>query len=195
MWKPKVAESNSIMLASIPFTRNLIEYTLGEEVEDYKKLTSLLHWKEDTSNITAGEYFEIYNRLFHTKHGESDTTKMYDLLLSEATSICTEEHDEIKLENKVLISISTRIQAEKFMTEELRLLKADPLYWCTTKSQFGALLGEYKHHDPDAAKIEVLEGVGITVSSNIHLNSFMYEPILDLSLDHLCNLFMTVSRL
>lgn len=196
MWKPKVAKSNSIMLASIPFTRNLIEYTVGKECEDYKKLTSLLHWKEDTSVITVGDYFGIYNRLFNTTHSEAGAGKVYDLFLSEATLVCAQgEHDETKLENKVLISISTRIQAEKWMTEVIRLLKKDPSYWCKSNSQFGALLGEYKQLDSNAAKIEMLEGVGITVSSNIHLNSFMYEPILDLSIDHLCGLYRTVSDL
>jgi hypothetical protein len=196
MWKPMIATSDPVMLASIPFTRNLIEYTAGQDNDDYKRLTSLLHWKENTETIAVGEYFGIYNRLFHTDHSESDTRKVYDLFLSEASSICTEmEHDELKLENKVLISIATRIQAERFMTQELRRLKSEPNYWCAMKSQFGALLGEYKEHDPEPANIEVLEGVGITVSSNIHLNSFMYEPILDLSVEHLCWLYRTIGDL
>jgi hypothetical protein len=105
------------------------------------------------------------------------------------------EHDKLKLENKVLISIATRIQAERFMTQELRRLKSEPNYWCVMKRQFGALLGEYRGYDPEPANIETLEGVGITVSSNIHLNSFMYEPILDLSVEHLCRLYETISDL
>jgi len=91
MWKPKVTESVSIMLASIPFTRNLIEYTVGENGEDYQKLTSLLHWKEDTQGIIVAEYFEIYNRLFNTTHDTADARNVHDLFLSEADSICTGE--------------------------------------------------------------------------------------------------------
>ena len=30
---------------------------------------------------------------------------------------------------------------------------------------------------------------------NIHLNAFMYEPILDMSDDHLCKLYKSVSAL
>jgi len=160
------------------------------------KLTSLLHWKEGTESIDVGEYFGVFNRLFNTKHDETDTRKAYALFLSEAATICAEEVcDELKLENKVLVSIATRIEAERFMTEELRRLKGETDYWCTSKSQFGALLGEYKQHNPDPAKVELLESVGITVSSNIHLNSFMYEPILDLSVDHLCSLYQSVRAL
>lgn len=39
------------------------------------------------------------------------------------------------------------------------------------------------------------EKISITVSSNIHLNSFMYEPILDLTIDHLINLYNEVVTL
>lgn len=196
MWKPKVAKSDSIMLASIPFTRNLIEYTAGNDGEGFNKLSSLLHWKEETKDITVGEYFSIYNNLFGTKNQETDSRKMYDLLISEAHSICeNNEHDEMKLENKVLISIATRIKAEKFMTEELRRLKLDSSFWCSKNPPFGKLLEEYKELEICPSKIELLEGVGITVSSNIHLNSFMYEPILDLSIDHLCKLYKRVKHL
>ena len=40
-----------------------------------------------------------------------------------------------------------------------------------------------------------LEKISITVSSNIHLNSFMYEPILDLTIEHLVNLYNEVCSL
>lgn len=38
--------SDNIMVASIPFVRNLIEYTEGDDNEDYLTLTSVLHYKE-----------------------------------------------------------------------------------------------------------------------------------------------------
>lgn len=195
-WKKEVTTSKAVLLATIPFTRNLIEYTAEDQSPDYMQLTSLLHWKEDTASLTVGDYFKIYNRLFGVRHDESDSLIVFDLLTAEADTICGQAtHNELHLENKIVLSIATRVLAEKFMTEQLRVLHSDPDYWCTENSQFGVLLGAFKEQNPAADCIELLESVSVTVSSNIHLNSFMYEPILDLSTEHLCQLYRDVKAL
>lgn len=194
VWKKKITNDESILCATIPFTRNLIEYTKSQTDPDYLKLTSLLHWKEDTDQITVGNYFEIYNRLFGTNHDASNTQLVKDVLLMKANELCIRAtHDGLNLEDKVLLSISIRIQAEIFLTNQLRILKNDAAYWCPTSNQFRALINEYLLLAATAPQMRTLEKVSITVSSNIHLNSFMYEPILDLSIEHLVELYKEVS--
>ena len=78
------------------------------------------------------------------------------------------------------------------MIEKLRVLKSEPDYWCDSHSQFGYLIKEFSKLLPSEPAIRTLEKVSITVSSNIHLNSFMYEPILDLTIEHLINLYRDV---
>jgi hypothetical protein len=195
-WKKNVAQSDCILCATIPFTRNLIEYTRGEQDADYSKLTSLLHWKNDTEQITVGNYLDIYNRLFGTPHDTSNTQPLKTLLIIKANEICAKTtHDGLNLEDKVLLSIAIRLQAEIWITNQLRTLKNDATYWCQSKNQFGALMEEYAALAPSAPDIRTLEKVGITVSSNIHLNSFMYEPILDLTINHLIELYKEVGGL
>lgn len=192
-WKDKVAADNCILCATIPFTRNLIEYTKGDKDADYLILTSLLHWKNDTAQITVGNYLEIYNRLFGTSHDFSNPLPVKDLLFSSANEICKrDEHDGLNLENKVLLSIAIRMQAEVFLTNELRKLKSDASYWSESKSQFGDLMKEYSTLGTLTPAMRTLEKVSITVSTNIHLNSFMYEPILDLTIEHLISLYNEV---
>lgn len=195
-WKKTVAQSDCILCATIPFTRNLIEYTKGEEDADYLKLTSLLHWKNDTEQISVGNYLDIYNNLFGTEHDTNNTQPVKTLLFIKANEICVKStHDGLNLEDKVLLSIAIRLQAEIWITNQLRTLKNDATYWCQSKKQFGALMGEYATHAPSAPETRTLEKVAITVSSNIHLNSFMYEPILDLTIDHLVDLYKEVCGL
>lgn len=195
VWKDKVANNDFILCATIPFTRNLIEYTKGENA-DYLKLTSLLHWKSDTEQITVGMYLDIYNQLFGTTHITTNTQPLVDLLFLKATEICARTaHDGLNLEDKVLLSIAIRLQAEKFLISELRSLRGDASYWCTSDNQFGRLVKDYLTYSPPLPAIRTLEKVSITVSSNIHLNSFMYEPILDLTIDHLVALHAEVSSL
>lgn len=197
-WKNRVTSCHRILCATIPFVRNLIEYTKGEQDSEYLKLTSLLHWKNDTDQITVGEYLGIYNRLFGTTHDTSNTQPVKQLLFAKATEICNQTiHDGLNLEDKVLLSMAIRMQAEIFVTNKLRILKSDANYWCSANNQFGSLMKEYASLAPTAPEIEMrtLEKVSITVSSNIHLNSFMYEPILDLTIEHLVKLYQEVEGL
>ena len=195
-WKKQVSNCDFILCATVPFTRNLIEYIKGEDDQDYLKLTSLLHWKEDTAQITIGEYYDIYNRLFGTDYPTNDTKLFKDLLFTKANEIKDRlSHEGLNLEDKVLLSIAIRMKSEIFLIEEIRKIKNDDTYWCQSLSQFGALIKLYVKELPDSNAIKILEKVSITVSSNIHLNSFMYEPILDLTIEHLIYLYTEILML
>jgi len=195
-WKDHISSSDIILCATVPFTRNLLEYIKGEDDPDYLKLTSLLHWKEDTNQITIGEYYDIYNKLFSTTHASANTDSFIELLFSKANEIKNRaNHDGLNLEDKVLLSIAIRMKSEIFLIEEMRKIKEDDSYWCQSKTQFGALIKSYVKELPNSDAIKTLEKVSITVSSNIHLNSFMYEPILDLTIDHLITLYSETLQL
>ncbi|PYF83109.1 MULTISPECIES: hypothetical protein [Marinomonas] len=195
-WKRNINNSDFILCATVPFTRNLIEYIKGEADPDYLKLTSLLHWKEDTDQITIGDYYEIYNRLFNTNYPTNDASSFKELLFVKANEIKDRaNHEGLNLEDKVVLSIAIRMRAEVFLIEEIRKVKSDDTYWCESMNQFGALIKSYTKELPDSQAIRTLEKVSITVSSNIHLNSFMYEPILDLTIEHLIKLYSEILEL
>jgi hypothetical protein len=193
IWKNKVDNDDVILCATIPFTRNLLEYTKGEEDADYLKLTSLLHWKEDTDQITVGEYIAIYNKVFSAHYDESNQQSLKELMLIKAGEICNKtDHNGINLEDKVLLSIAARILSEEYMTNKIRELQGNKSYWFTGRNPFGSLINELSKVEPEHASLVVLEQVNITVSSNIHINSFMYEPILDLGIENLISLYKSV---
>lgn len=201
-WKPEILNCRRVLYATIPFTRNLIEYTRdvktpGPDEQDYLALTSLLHWKQDTDQITVGSYFCIYNKVFNTQYPSSSSDKAIDVLFAEAGDVCSQQTRlGLNLEDKVVLSIAIRIKAEKYLVNKLRVFKSNPAYWFQgTKDQFRGLFEEYKTLTSNSAEIRTLEKVGITVNSNIHLNSFMYEPILDLTIDHLVALYHEVAGL
>ena len=204
-WKAHVDKDVKIFCATIPFTRNLLEYTRGIDDPDYLKLTSLLHWRSDTSTISVGSYFEIYNRTFGTSFNDSNikfTKHFYfkktikSLLFSEADLICASTtHDSLNLEDKVLLSIAIRIQAERYLINRIRSISNIPDTWYPKSSKFGKLFDEFKSLLSSDPVTHTLEEVSITVSSNIHLNSFMYEPILDLTIEHLIRLYQKIVEL
>ncbi|MGY3871317.1 hypothetical protein ACW5W4_17590 [Aeromonas crassostreae] len=195
-WKKNIYNNDVILCTTVPFTRNLLEYTKGESDIDYLKLTSLLHWKEDTAQITIGDYYDIYNRLFGTNYPVHNTTPFIDLLFSKSDEIKDRvEHDGLNLEDKVLLSMAIRMKSEIFLIQEIRKIKNNDAYWCQSMNQFGTLIKSYVIEQPDSDAIKSLEKVSITVSSNIHLNSFMYEPILDLTIEHLIKLYSEITAL
>jgi hypothetical protein len=192
-WKENVSKNDFILCATVPFTRNLLEYINGGGDADYIKLTSLLHWKKDTVQITVGDYYKIYNRIFSTDYPVNDARSFVDLLFNKASEITDrDDQDGLNLEDKVLLSIAIRMKSEIFLTEELRKIKSDNSYWCENNNQFGMLMKEYISNSQNNNAIKSLEKVSITVSSNIHLNSFMYEPILDLTIEHLISLYSEI---
>lgn len=195
-WKKQVSKCDKTLCASIPFIRNLLEYTRGDTNEDFLALTKILHWKEGSDLITEGKFYSVWNSLFHTNYNENSQRSMSILIVNTADLIIAQaSHDGICLEDKVVLSIAIRITAEKFMVEQIRYAIDDPNYWYQGKSQFGKLVGKYVQTVKNSDTARVLEQVGVTVSSNIHLNSFMYEPILDLSIEHLIVLYKKIKDL
>ena len=195
-WKNKVDQDDAIMCSCIPFARNIIEYISGEDDEGYLKLTKLLHWKDGSDAITVGEFFEVYNSTFNKSLNTEDQRTVFSVLFDTADTICDSVTlDSFDLQEKVLLSIAIRVKAEKYITRKLREIKGNPDYWFD-KKMFGPMLKLYETEVGQLSDdIITLREVSVTVSSNIHLNSFMYEPILDLSHYHLIELYKKISAL
>jgi len=194
-WKERIDSCKPVLCATIPFTRNLIEYTKGEGDRDYITLSNMIHWRKETENISVGDYYRIYNSLFGKTYPESDTQSISELIFKTAEDICKEtEYEGLDLEHKVVLCIAIRLYAEKVVINGLKKHMGQPEYWPEPKT-FGKMLDEYKSLVASADALKTLEKVSITVSSNIHLNSFMYEPIIDLSIEHLVKLHNEVAVL
>jgi hypothetical protein len=114
------------------------------------------------------------------------------LIRTEANT-CLTASAGINLENKIVLSIAIRLFAEEFMVRKIN----DPAFWSgIRRSQTWALLTRFRLDFPtDIASIKVLDRVNLMTPENIHLNSFMYEPIIDMADDHLRGLYRDVLAL
>ena len=74
---------------------------------------------------------------------------------------------------------------------------ADPVFVADLEAnQARGLLEEFKRRFPsEDGTTTILERVSLMTPENIHVNSFMYEPIIDMSDDHLRKLFVDVKAL
>ena len=193
-WKQNFnsAGNEAMLIASIPFVRNIAEYSGYDE--NYTKLTSLLHFKEDTDDITILDLETIFKQVLVDKNTLvllEPTKKVIELIFEIADRIQSETTEIIDLENKIVLAIATRLKAEMFMIKKI----ADNVFWKgITKNQTFELFKTFKGKFPlEIENIKLLENVNLMTPENIHLNSFMYEPILDMSnenLKQLYNLFL-----
>ena len=192
-WKPNFFNDPRKKIASIPFIRNIIEYTMGDKTAEFIKLTSLLHWKGDSASITQDELDAIYNAAFGTTGKSADGKKpMVDVIHYEASE-CLKAGAGINFENKIVLSIAIRIAAEQFMVKKIN----DPKFVASIESnQTPTLLTKFKElFTGDVDAIGIIQQVILMTPENIHLNSFMYEPILDMSDEHLRKLYEDVLAL
>lgn len=192
-WKQKLRDLKKLV-ASIPFVRNIIEYTKGEDDADYKKLTSLLHWKDDSESFLMSSLKEIFGNTITGVNFPTDnlTDKVIDKIFQEAES-CLIASEGINFENKIVLSIAIRLKAEKLMVNKIN----DPSFVSfITSNQTIELFKKYKGKNPsEIENLKILEQVNLMTPENIHLNSFMYEPILDMSDRHLRDLYQKVKNL
>lgn len=199
-YKKRLSNGNcdNIVVASIPFVRNLIEYTEGCSNPEYLTLTSVLHYKDNTQAISLKNIQDIFNTYWCKNSNLSfangrETELIYDMIMVEADKIVNVE--KLEIESKLILSMAIRLKAEKYMRE--RILSDVPngndiindIY--SGNNQSAWMIKAYREHINDGV-MNTLELVAMITPENIHLNSFMFEPILDMSLRHLYDLYQTV---
>lgn len=183
-WKIHFFDDEKKRIASIPFMRNLIEYTRGETDLEYAILTALVHWKSDTPKITESQLDAVYKGLFRGNgSASSNPNKPVVKSIMEEAHKCLGENAGVNFENKIVLSMAIRLTAEQFMADKI----ADSAFVQSIASnQTRVLLDRYEQlFSAETAKIKVLEKVALMTPANIHLNAFMYEPIVDMSDEHL----------
>ena len=192
-WPSRLCEAE-IQIAYIPFLRNLIEYTHGIKDkdgncnEDYENLTKMLHYKDGTEDLKIQNYKCIFVKHFkNLDFPNVDLSKDIMSYIKETANNCLSQQEGINLEHKIVLSIAIRILAEKFMIEKIRSVEPD---YDSTKKQMGKLLQDFKVKFNNLNEnIKLLTRINLITPANIHLNSFMYEPILDMGFGELKSLY------
>lgn len=192
LWKGHFFDDNRMKVACIPFLRNLVELKEGTGAADYVTLTSMVHWKPQTAALTVAALDTVYNNELGLG-GPSDNAAqgIYDLITSVADDLPAPAG--LNLENKIVLAIATRMRADRFMVEKIN----DEEFWKgISRDQTPKLIERFKADFPgETEAARVLDSVALMTPENIHLNAFMYEPIIDMSEDRLRDLYANVKAL
>lgn len=193
VWKGNLNIAQNL-IACIPFVRNLAEYC-GHQNE-YLKLTSLLHIKPDTATFTIGDLQPIFTSILRDKQDLvlNDPNKLViDHIKETADHIHGNAVQSVELESKIVLAIAIRLCAEIYMIAKIN----DSIAVAAIGSnQTKELFTMFKIKLPSEIKaIEIIEKVNLMTPENIHLNSFMYEPLLDMAPDNLKQLYFNIKQL
>ncbi|RKO72125.1 hypothetical protein D7322_08525 [Sphingobacterium puteale] len=186
----RTVKNPKVFISLISFVRNIIDYTDSNHCEDYNILTSCLHVKENFNTVSVGRIFEVYKNRF-SKLNETDieidlTMSIHEFIFKTADEILSEQNiDGIILENKIILAIASRLKAEQYMITKLPNLDLNSLEYNQTRE----LTKEYKKEHPNSTNHEIIGRVNLMTPENIHVNSFMYEPLLDMSVLHLIDTY------
>jgi len=189
-WKQNLSDP-TVLVASIPFVRNLAEYVGNKAV--FGGLTSLLHVKDQTKTVSVGDLFNMYKSVLADGSFTDFTSlegSVFDILMTTCDEVCEIEDDNLSLEQKIALSIGIRLSAEEVLIDKIN----DAAYVAQIeKNQTGKLIRKYERlGNCDAALLRLIKRVALMTPENIHLNSFMFEPILDMSGHHLKSLFVEI---
>lgn len=185
-------DDDKIFISMIPFVRNLIEYTKGKEDPDYITLTECLHRKANTRIITIEQLINImtsFTQGIGMKRKKS-TDKIYDLIMKTADKIIAENNpNQVLIENKVCLSIAIRHLAENYMYDRIIVAGKSEKDFIVKGSQTGKWTDMFKNVCPKDTHYDIIERVNMMTPELIHINSFMFEPLIDMSLHHLIQLY------
>lgn len=184
---------NKQLISIIPFARNLIEYMEGQSM-DYIKLTSCMHVKQgQTDVLTINDIISLVKGKFpqrcQTLKSVNPNKNIKDFIYSVAESIVAEPNlDPIKIENKICLSIACRLKVEDYMISKMAH-DANLVQQINSirSNQASKLFELYKGQDSN--HVDLIEEVNMMTPEGIHLNSFMYEPLIDMSAEHLVKLY------
>lgn len=184
-------------ICAIPFVRNLIEYSKWIADLDYILLTSLLHQKDNTDTISISNVKTIFEKYLPPKTLTwiIDTEIVKNIIINECNLI-ESESDDWRIFSKIILSIGIRLLAESYMINQITLV--DPTYvsalW-NAKDQTWKLFQKLKSLNIPSNKFRIVNKSLIAAPENIHFNSFMYEPILDMWLSQLQQIYTDLKTL
>lgn len=205
------------LLAMVPFVRNLSGYLNADNGRHFLVLTHCLHFKSEersccgkikaTSHLLTDDILKLYHDFFPERDNfkidvlrqSVDSCRYVDWLIAELSHIQDESSlpnfNEISLDNKVVLAIGIRLLAEKFVINQLQL--DGQAYTEPNKDQTRDLIDKYRKRFSSrpgyGENCAILFKVAMMTPEQIHLNSFMYEPLVDMSVRELLKLYDEVS--
>lgn len=168
-------------------TKSIIDITKNV---DFNFLTTFLHIKKETKKFKIKDLKYLYSEWGLELPDNNEL--IYDIIMNQSDEIYKSNKQVLRIENKIVLSMAIRLLAEEYMLSKLENFESKGY------NQTGELFKKFKEIYPGGEyrkDRKLLEKVILMTPENIHINSFMYEPILDMSNEHLKSLYSKIKQL
>lgn len=183
-WKSRMHE-DAYKVAAIPMVRELVAIRGGKNSEGYGTLSSALHGREGSS-ISFGDLHQIFQTYWDCGALENDGERVCDV----TRQVCKELYDRdgsLKLQEKVAMALGIRLIVEGCLGR----LYASRNRELPDSEKMGKLVKDYREHFSDDYRLHggIAEDAAVITPENIHVNSFMYEPLVDIGSQRFFDLY------
>lgn len=168
----------------LPFARGIYQYLDNKEKSEF--FLNLFHIKENTKSIEIGKISDELldlGLLVRFNIDEYKNKKYFDVLVDLSNSIIKDGITYYDIRQKLIISIACRLLAEDIMIQGdySRIQNISDKQTRTLRNNLAAMLS-------DSIK-RLVDKVLLCTSEFIHMNSFMYEPLVDIDPKDLGDLY------
>lgn len=180
-WKSD--NSEKAVIATIPFLRNLTQLQYNGQNGDYLTLTRFLHYQQSLEASNISELNDILDRN-NIQHTFADFNYLQKLKEITTTIIADNSVKETSLLEKVVLGIFIRIFSDKLMFNKyIEIFGTNPnLTGVNNQSRF---LYDNIKSNLDENALKVIQTAMTVSPSFIHVNSFMFEPLVDVGTEKL----------
>lgn len=180
-WKSQ--SKTKSMIALLPFIRNIYEIKDGSSHLDYKKICHFLHYDNQTINLKLSDLDNIFDTFKVVKSSDYSNGLYFETLVLEVNKILTEELREDRLLEKILLGIFIRLSTDKILLNRYKNeYGSDPVI---TENNWTLELYKMTKSYLSPEEFE-LYNKSITIApSFLHVNGFMYEPLVDVGLQRI----------
>lgn len=175
---------------ALPYAREIASYNKKED-----EFLKLFHIKVGTKRIKNKSVICKINKVLKLNIANpSDIDiekKFYDSLIEESNKICSDVRNlnMFELKNKIVLSLTIRLMLEDILLRNLKISVTKSI----TTNQTTHLIKIQVDNMNDTFK-KLVEEIKVNIPEFIHLNAFMYEPLVDVSPYKLIILFNELSK-
>lgn len=181
LWKNNNNEKS--VLAIIPFLRNIIQLQYNSDNEKFKILTGMLHYNEELEKINISCIYNILDS-FNVRHDFDDFNYLNKLREISLLIISNNSIKETNLLEKVILGMFIRIFSDKIMYLKYIECYGDKQALEEVSNQSRFLYEKIKNELPDET-LQIIQTSMTIAPSFIHVNSFMFEPLIDVGAEKL----------
>lgn len=169
------------LIFSIPFARETDELRGGKHKDFYD---TIFHYNKASSQLHIKRVISILSE-FSRKIDYSDerNPKFIDILYDECEKIIRKCNDPFEIKPKIILALGIRIKCE-----QLIIGKNFTILNNINKNQTKVLYEKNKDLFKDSFS-EIMDEILVATPEFLHLNAFMYEPLIDINPDRLIHIY------